>query len=221
MRHTVIAASVLLAGGLCLAAPSARAIEKHDWLVRGRIVHAVSNDHSSEMTGFVGSGAQVDSDTSVEFDVSFFPLRRLGLELSTTVIGQDLEGTGSFKAMGEITDSDAFMPTFLVQWHPLPGKVVRPYVGLGVNYTTYFSEDASASLETALGGPTRVRMDDSFGVAGQIGMDIGFLPNWMVNVDVKYIDADTEVRTDTNGARAEMDVDTNPWVFATGIGYRF
>ncbi|MEZ5579832.1 MAG: OmpW family outer membrane protein [Candidatus Competibacteraceae bacterium] len=44
---------------------------------------------------------------------------------------------------------------------------VRPYVVLLLNYTTFFNEDT----EGALTG-TNLSLDDSWGVAGQVGVDI-------------------------------------------------
>ncbi len=52
----------------------------------------------------------------------------------------------------------------------------------------------------------------------QGGIDFDVNENWFFNVDVKYIDINTDV-TINNAITADVDID--PWVFGIGIGRRF
>ena len=79
---------------------------------------------------------------------------------------------------------------------------------------------AAKGLEAAV-GRTSVSMKDSFGWAGQAGVDVDINPRMFLNFDVKYIDIDTTARLTTAAAgtqRVKMDID--PLVFGVGFGLR-
>ena len=126
-------------------------------------------------------------------------------------------------------------PTVTVQWFPACRESwVQPYVGLGVNYTTFMDEDISRTANDyfmqALGamGNADLDLDSSWGLAGELGVDISLGRNsrWLVNAAVWYIDLDSDVEIRfpiSNGgtSRIKTEVDIDPWVYSVGIGYRF
>ena len=81
-----------------------------------------------------------------------------------------------------------------------------------MNYTVFFGADEGASV-------TSVDYDNSFGPALQAGVDYALDDNWMLNLDVKKIWINTDVKF--NGGAIAADVDINPWVVGAGVGYRF
>ncbi len=114
----------------------------------------------------------------------------------------------------------ALPPTLTLQYHFIPSGKFRPYVGFGVNWTVFYSEDASSALTTAI-GPTSVSLDDSFGWAAQAGADIDLSKRFFLNIDVKYIDIDTTATLRTGALVNTVDVDIDPLVVGVGIGFRF
>jgi len=65
-------------------------------------------------------------------------------------------------------------------------------------------------------------MSDSFGWAGQVGVDIDLNDKIFLNLDVKYIDIDTMVRLTTAAAGTQnVKVSLDPFVFGVGVGMRF
>ena len=100
-----------------------------------------------------------------------------------------------------------------MQYHFLPNSNVRPYAGVGLNYTTFFSEKTLGALSG-----TDLNLDDSWGFAGQLGIDVDVAPNWFVNADVRYIDIDTKAKL--NGAGLGT-VKIDPVVFGINIGTHF
>ncbi|RZA01194.1 MAG: hypothetical protein EOO68_10605 [Moraxellaceae bacterium] len=100
-------------------------------------------------------------------------------------------------------------PTVTAQYHFSTGETVHPYVGLGVNYTEFFSE------ESVLGD---LSLDSSFGLAAELGVDFSFNKNWGANLALWYIDIDTDASLD--GAKLAT-VQIDPWVYNVGISYRF
>ncbi|MCA0899576.1 OmpW/AlkL family protein [Microbulbifer agarilyticus] len=126
-------------------------------------------------------------------------------------------------------------PTLTVQWFPTCKESwVQPYFGLGVNFTTFSDESISTVANDyfadVLGAISRanLRLDDSWGLAGEIGVDVMFGPdsNWLFNAAVWYLDIDTEAKIDFRSrgdtfTRITTDVDIDPFVYSIGIGYKF
>jgi outer membrane protein len=65
-----------------------------------------------------------------------------------------------------------------------------------------------------------VEYDESFGPALQIGADYRMDEHWFVNFDVRRIWINTDV-TISGAINATDEVDIDPWVVSTSIGYRF
>ncbi len=95
----------------------------------------------------------------------------------------------------------------------MPDSNFRPYVGVGLNYTFFFDEETKGALSGA-----DLELDDSWGLAGQVGMDFDVAPNWFVNVDVRYIDIDTKAKLDGVGIGT---VEIDPWNVGLNVGTRF
>ena len=126
-------------------------------------------------------------------------------------------------------------PTLTVQWFPVCKESwVQPYVGLGVNFTTFMDEDidivTQEYFEDVFGAvsPADLSLDDSWGLAGELGVDIHFGrdSNWLFNAAVWYLDIDTEAKIsfrdqNSNWVRITTDVDIDPWVYSLGLGYKF
>ncbi|GAA5524858.1 outer membrane protein W [Microbulbifer aestuariivivens] len=139
-------------------------------------------------------------------------------------------------ALGKVSlgDIEHLPPTVTLQWFPVCVESwVQPYVGIGVNYTTFFSEDISRTANNyfrdALGATRNasLNLDDSWGLAGELGIDIelGEGSQWLFNAAIWYLDIDTDATisfpTDAGRSRVKVDVDVDPWVYSVGIGYRF
>lgn len=191
-----------------------------DWLVRLRALHVSPNDDSGAVSTFPGSSVNVDPDTTIELDFTYFLTQNLGLELILGTSQHDLNGGGSLAGLGNIADARTLPPTVTLQYHFQPKNTVRPYIGVGINYTRFYDQQASSSLQNAL-GPTGVELDDSWGLSGQVGIDIAFKENWFINFDAKYIRIDTTATLNSGGVIRKVDVDINPWFIGVGIGRRF
>jgi outer membrane protein len=95
----------------------------------------------------------------------------------------------------------------------MPGGAIHPYASLGLNYTNFFSEKTKGALSG-----NSLKLDDSWGVAGQLGIDIDVAPNWFVNADLRYINIESDATLNGEGIGA---VEINPWVFGLNVGTRF
>ncbi len=215
LKHTIALASFI--AGLAGVA----AAEQGDWLVRLRgVVVAPTESTSDVLPGFPGGRVGVENAFVPELDFTYFFTRNIAAELILATSPHDLVGEGTLSGLGEIADVMVLPPTLTLQYHFNPGGRLRPYAGVGVNWSIFYSEDASAALVGAI-GPTSVNVDDSVGVAYQIGFDFALNERWFLNADVKYIQIDTTATLNTGGTINTVDVDLDPIVAGVGVGFRF
>lgn len=194
-----------------------------DVLVRLRAIMVAPNEESgSVLPGFPGEEVKVDNSVMPEIDITYMATDHVGFELIAATTKHTASGkTGTTGSIGKLASTWVLPPTLTAQYHPIADGPVRPYVGAGVNYTLFYSEDASSALEGAV-GPTSVHMSDSFGWALQAGVDIDLNERLFVNLDVKYIDIDTTARLTTTAAGVQrVRVHLDPIVAGVGIGMRF
>lgn len=195
--------------------------EEGDLLVRLRgIVVAPTENTSDVLPAFPGGSVDVDNAVVPELDFTYFLTDNIGAELILGTSPHDLHGTGTLEGLGKVADVMALPPTLTLQYHFNPEGKIRPYAGVGVNWTIFYSEDASDSLVNAI-GPTSVSVDDSVGVSYQVGVDYAINDRWFVNFDVKYIQIDTTATLNTGGSINTVDIDLDPIVAGVGVGLRF
>jgi len=197
-----------LASGLF--AGTAQAYEAGDWI--GRVGIWGVFPKSDNLNNVLGTGATLDVDDgySLGFNVTYMVNPNIGIELLAALpFKHDIDLSGA----GRIGETKHLPPTLSVQYHFMPSNNIRPYVGLGLNYTTFFSEKTTGALSG-----TSLKLDDSWGLAGQLGVDIDVASNWFVNVDVRYINIETDATVNGVGIGT---VEINPWVVGLNIGTRF
>ena len=200
---------------------SVAAAEQGDWIVRGRaILVSPQEDASGVEPAFPNGSVEVEDAVVPELDFTYFLTRNVGVELILATSPHDLEGTGDLEGLGKIGDVWALPPTLTLQYHFQPEAKVRPYVGVGFNYTIFYNEDATSSLNNAI-GDTSISLDESFGVAVQAGVDVDVSENWFVNADIKWIQIDTTATLNTGGSINKVDVELDPIVAGIGLGRRF
>ena len=202
------AVAVALAGGLFAGA--AQAYDTGSMLFRiGAYGVFPESDNLTLTTLAPGAVVDVDNGYSLGFNFTYMVNPNIGIELLAALPFQhDINLAGA-----NIGDTKHLPPTVSVQYHLMPQGTVHPYVGLGLNYTTFFSESST------LGG---LKLDDSWGLAGQLGIDVDVAPNWFVNADLRYISIKSDARLTIGGVTTDIGtVDINPWVLGLTVGTRF
>ncbi len=230
---------LLLTTGLVLAtlltstiSTSAYAVDEK-WKVRFRGIGIIPDDSSNNITanGTTGlnAGVEVNEAFVPEFDITYMITPHWGVEAIAGIAKHDvsIEGSDGVLLTGlgindgfEIFDTWVLPPTVTLQYHFMPESNIRPYVGVGVNYTATLFDDATDQLEAIL-GPVDVSTSNSWGYALQAGLDYDINDSWFFNVDVKYIDINTTAKLGFTGGNLEVDLDINPFVVGAGVGYRF
>jgi len=101
------------------------------------------------------------------------------------------------------------------------GSAFRPFIGIGVNYTNFDQADTTPANDAINGGPTRIKLSDSWGLAWQAGLTYQIDKNWSVTGTYTTADVKTVVTTNTLGIERKIDVTFNPNVFILAVGYSF
>lgn len=217
-------ASSLLATGLMCAASSAFTYEAGDLILRAGVASVQADEDSSNLelngVGLPGTGAGVDNSDQLGLTITYMLTPHIGWGvLAATPFEHDLKANGLGLDAGK---TKQLPPTFTLQYFPMDStSVFQPYVGVGINYTIFFSEDVDSDLEGIFGSGD-LDIDDSFGLAAQIGADYAINEHWLLNASVWYLDIDTDATFKFGGGtRIEADVDVDPWVYMLGLGYRF
>jgi outer membrane protein len=205
----------LLAAAL-LAAPPVAAEDAFagkkagDLMVRLRGIY-VSPEDSAQIDP-IGGDTQISSEYAPEIDFTYFLLDQIALELVLTTTRHNVKVKDSSIGDVDIGKISLLPPTLLLQWHPLPGAKISPYVGGGVNYNVFYDQKTEGII-------TDADYDDTVGYAVQAGVDVHLIDKFWLNLDVKKYWIDT--RAKFNGGTITADVDLDPWLFGVGIGYKF
>ncbi|MGO2671491.1 OmpW/AlkL family protein [Psychrobacter celer] len=205
--------SLVLAAATALTMTSAFAVPAGTWTVAAG-AHYV--DPKSD-NGTLNNGLSVDVDGDVRPTISgeYFVADNVGVELLAAIpFHHDITLTD---ANGNEVDAKTqhLPPTLSVQYHfdgdNLPMNV-KPFVGVGVNYTTFFKE------RIYLGNGNDLELDDSVGVAGHIGLDIPYAPTESFRIDARYMD----IKTDASLNGSDLgEVDISPWVYGVAFVKQF
>lgn len=212
------------AAGIALAAaafPAQAQVSQGDVLVRARAILVSPTERSGGVQPSFPTGSVSVSDSVMpELDFTYMWTDHIGTELILATTKHDVGGKGALAGVGDLASTWVLPPTLTLQYHFTPKSHVRPYVGAGVNYTTFYSSNASNALEAAI-GRTDVKLKDSLGYALQAGVDVDLSDRVFLNLDVKYVDIDTTARLTTGGAVNRVRVNIDPVIAGIGVGMRF
>ena len=208
-----------------LLAPSfSQAYEAGDIIFRAGPAN-VDPDSSSGLinlggTPLAGTEAQVSDDTQLGLTLSYMLTQHWGIELlASTPFEHEITETGI--GVNRVGTAKHLPPTLTAQYYPMSAdSALQPYLGVGLNYTTFFSEETASELDNALGAGN-LSLDDSFGLALEIGADYALNDKWLLNLSVWHIDINTDASINTPAGQVTVDVDIDPWVYMLGLGYKF
>ena len=228
MRNSILAASLL---ALAVASPAAFAHKEGDIIVRAGAITVAPNEDSSDInaggTDIAGSKATLDSDTQLGLNFAYMVTDHVGIELLAATPFSHSVGVKGMPAPldglnGKLGDIKHLPPTLSAVYYPMASSsAFQPYVGLGINSTWFFDTELTSSAEGK--GFTGLDLDNSWGLAYQVGADYMLTDNIMLNAQVRYIDIDTTGTTYLGGGtvKVDVDVDVDPFVYMVGLGYKF
>ncbi len=223
MKNKLIRVALLAALAALVATPVLAEAGEHQ--LRARLIYIMPDDGldgTLQELANDGQTLEVQDDFTLELDYTYFFSDSWGLEIiaafPTQGVDFAIEGEGDF-SFGGIRHAPL---TFLGQYHFMPDGNFQPYVGLGINWTIFLDE--YGILLSQLAEPD----SSSFGFAAQLGADFKIGDDWYFNIDLKYINIETDITLTEDGkdffGTSEADfgsVEINPFVLGFGVGYRF
>ncbi len=178
----------------------------------------------SEPTGLA---IDVQDDTMLTFNGVYMVNDNFGVELLAALpFEHEIEASGpTVGALGEIGSTKHLPPTLSAQWYFNNDSAFTPYVGVGINYTLFFSEKltsgAAGLLSSELGTTVNtgdISLDNSVGLSYQVGVDYDINDRMLVNLDFRKMDIDTDVKI--IGVKVG-EVNIDPTVISLNIGYKY
>jgi outer membrane protein len=203
-RYAPLALALAFGG---LAAP-AFAQEAGEWTFS---VGAHQVNPKSDNGSLVGGALDVEVDSNVRPTITaeYFIRDNLGIEvLASLPFQHDINIDG----LGRVGSTKHLPPTVSLQYHFGDGNV-KPFIGAGVNFTKFFSEDTTGALAGA-----DLDLDDSWGLAAHAGIDFKVGENGAIRIDARWIDIDTDVNL--NGADIGT-VEIDPLVYGAAYVFKF
>ena len=229
----------VLAAAVMAVAPAAQAFEAGDFVLRAGAVHVAPDDSSDSITvggapllgAGVDSKVSVDTNTQLGLRATYMMTNNLGIGLlGATPFKHDINGGGDLPGDLNLGETKHLPPTLTLQYFPMASSsAFQPFVGVGVNYTVFFEEKTSSNLDAALNvASSELELDDSVGVAVEVGMDYMLSENFGLNAAIWWADINTDARVDVfdaNGTKLaetdEFEVEIDPMVYMVGFTYKF
>lgn len=250
MKHSALSLCIAAGLGMSSIPVLVYAHDAGDWLVRGRIININPNDDNNGVTTdgggalgpTLGAGTVPGTEVGVEdawtldIDITYMITDNWGVELlldpstqhDVTAKGATYSALSTLAPVPDIPNGATIIetrvlpPALILQYHFMPHEQIQPYVGLGLNYTIFFDESVTDTLSNSLVGVTDLELENSFGVAAQVGADFIMDNGWFANIDLKYIDISTTAKFNSGAlGYSEAEVDINPWVIGVGVGKSF
>lgn len=214
MKKTICSLAVVAA----LVSPSVFAHKQGDFVLRVGAASVVPNDSSDKILGS-SEELEVDSNTQLGLTFGYMFTDNISLEvLAATPFSHDI--STDLGGLGNIADTKHLPPTLMVQYYfGEPQSKFRPYVGAGLNYTIFFDEGFNSTGKAA--GLSDLELDDSFGLAANVGVDYMINDQWFLNASAWYANIETEATYKAGADTYKTDVKINPWVFMISGGYKF
>ena len=193
----------LAVAALLSASSLASAHEAGDWLFR---IGGSNVDPKSNNSPLVS----VDDGASATFNFTYMYTDNLAVEvLAAWPFKHDISLVGGPK----VGSTKHLPPTVSLQYHFMPDATFQPYVGFGVNSTMFFSEKTTGPLQGA-----NLDLDDSWGLAGEVGADLMLGDKWFLNLNFRYVDIDTKAKVNGDSLGT---VSIDPYVYGAHVGLRF
>lgn len=201
MRNLKLLSAGVAAASCLFMAQAATAYQAGDIFVRASFEKAdITTDNISDENAFYVAGGYLFHD-------------KMGVELG---IGEPVEHDFFGLAGNDLGTMDRMPVNLLLNYYPLGGiqdARVQPFVGLGVNYTRYSSIDEV--------DPYSIDIDDSYGVIGQVGVDLTLTDNLSATGYARWADVEADIDWDTGANSGSGTTKLDPVTIGAGLTYRF
>jgi outer membrane protein len=156
---------------------------------------------------------------SSRFDVEI----AFGVPPLTKTEGKGPAMLGSVPYNGEVISTARWLaPTALLEYKLLDeSHALRPFVGLGVNYTRFYSRQSTAAGNAASGGPTSIDLPPSVGFAATVGLTYAFSGRWAAHLSYGVSQIHSKLTANTAGIIRTSNIEFWPGALVASVGYSF
>lgn len=141
----------------------------------------------------------------------------------TKTEGRGPATVGSVPYNGQVISTARWLaPSLLLEYvFGNPSDRLRPYVGLGVNYTKFISRQSTAAGNAASGGPTSISLPSSVGPAATAGLSYEVSDRWHVYASYSVARVNSKLTADTAGVLRTSEIHFWPNTLVISAGYSF
>ena len=218
----VNALALAVSTAILIAPMAASAYEKGDILLKFGSASVNPKSTSDDIVQIPGQAVTANTNIQLGLSGTYMLSDKLGIELlAVTPFTHDITAKGGTLDGADIGDIKHLPPTLSAQYYFMGSQnKFKPYVGAGLNYTIFFSEDVGA--DAAGLGYSKLDLDDSFGVAAQIGFDYQVNKKWLLNASAMYAEINTTATLTGDGVDTlDVDYDIDPMVYRINAVYKY
>lgn len=194
MKHQIIIAAAL-ATGLAGTAP-ALAQSQGEWTLGFGLANVNPKSDNGDLAGGTVP-TDIGDSTRPTITFEYFIRDNLGVEvLAALPFSHSIKSNGT-----EIGKVKQLPPVISLQYHFDATPQLKPFVGLGVNFTGFYDADARGPLDGS-----ELRVKNSWGLAAHVGTDYWISDKAAIRADLRWIDIDADVELNgENIGKVEVD----------------
>ena len=230
-NRNLIIAGVALAGLSAGASASAAGTVANNEIRVGAYI-VMYDAKADDLAGpYVPPGVNVDvNNVTTPY---FAYLRRLsphlvaqlaaGVPPKTETVGKGPATLGSVPFNGQVVSTAKwFSPSILVNYVFRDEEAaLRPYLGVGVNYTRFYDLKSTAAGDAANGGPTAIKLSSSTGPVFTAGLRWHIKDNWSAYASYDVAKVNSDYVGNTAGVIRTTHIKFNPSTLVLSVGYAF
>lgn len=188
--------------------------------------------HAQDLSGpYVPAGVGLDvqdvQTVYLAYVREFF--HHLDLELAfgvpplTKTVGRGPTTLGSVPYNGQVISTARwFAPSLVANYVFLsPERALRPYIGVGINYTSFYDRNNTALGDAASGGPTRLSLSPSVGPTATVGLTYRIDRRWSLYASYSFSEVQSNLVADTAGTYRTTHVSFAPQALIVSAGFSF
>jgi outer membrane protein len=194
-----------------------------------------------------GTGGQIHNTFTFELSTTYFVTDHIALDLATGVPPKlKLYAQGTVKPFGPggpslnlgnlqpLATTRSWPPILFLKYFFGDAQAkLRPFVGIGANYTWYSRTELNPTFNEALqqvagpGGQVKASLSPSWNPAYDAGFSYNFSKNWYLTASATYLPLKTNATVSSVAANGQTvlsnttHIKANPWISFVGMGYRF
>lgn len=146
-----------------------------------------------------------------------------GVPPKTETVGKGPATLGSVPFDGQVVSTAKWFSPSLIMNYVFrdESEALRPYLGLGINYTKFYDLKSTDAGNAANGGPTAVSLTSSFGPVITAGLRWHIKDRWSAYASYDYAYVKSDYTGNTAGVIRTTTVRFNPTTLVVSVGFAF